>query len=174
MVKATAMQVATFGAGCFWSVELNFQRIPGVVSTCVGYSQGHVENVTYEQVCSGNTGHNEVVQVTFDANTVSYEQLLDAFFNKHDPTTLNRQGNDVGDQYRSGIYYHNEEQKAVAEKSIAKINEKLSGQVVTELEPIRAFSPAEEYHQQYLAKGGRFNRPQSPAKGCTDPIRCYG
>ncbi|KAH7621824.1 hypothetical protein Ndes2526B_g02641 [Nannochloris sp. 'desiccata'] len=174
LVKSTAMQVATFGAGCFWSVELNFQRIPGVVSTSVGYSQGHVENPTYEQVCNGNTGHNEVVQVTFDSNTLSYEELLDAFFNKHDPTTLNRQGNDVGDQYRSGIYYHTEEQKAAAEAAIAKMNEKLSGQVVTELEPIKMFTEAEDYHQQYLAKGGRFNRPQSAAKGCTDPIRCYG
>jgi peptide-methionine (S)-S-oxide reductase len=174
LVKSASMQVATFGAGCFWSVELNFQRVPGVVSTSVGYSQGHVENPTYEQVCSGSTGHNEVVQVTYDSNTVTFEQLLDSFFSKHDPTTLNRQGNDVGDQYRSGIYYHTEEQKVAAEAAIAKMNEKLSGQVVTELEPVRMFTEAEDYHQQYLAKGGRFNRPQSAAKGCNDPIRCYG
>lgn len=174
LVKAANQDVAIFGAGCFWSVELNFQRIPGVISTAVGYSQGHVENVTYEQVCNGDTGHNEVVQVVYDKGEVSYEDLLDAFFAKHDPTTLNRQGNDVGEQYRSGIYYTTEEQRVAAEAAVAKQNEKLSGQVVTEVEPLKNFSEAEQYHQQYLEKGGRFNRPQSAAKGCTDPIRCYG
>lgn len=174
LVKAADQGVATFGAGCFWSVELNFQRIPGVLSTCVGYSQGHVENVTYEQVCNGDTGHNEVVQVVYDKGEASYETLLDAFFNKHDPTTLNRQGNDVGEQYRSGIYYTTEEERIAAEAAVAKQNEKLSGQVVTEVEPLKNFSEAEQYHQQYLEKGGRFGRPQSAAKGCTDPIRCYG
>ena len=174
LVKAKDMELATFGAGCFWSVELAFQRVPGVLDTAAGYCQGAVENVSYEEVCRGNTGHNEVVQVMFDKNEVSYEGLLDVFYNKHDPTMLNRQGNDVGEQYRSGIYYHSEEQKNLAEEVTAKWNEKLSGQVVTEVEPLRNFNRAEEYHQQYLAKGGRFGRPQSPNKGCDDPIRCYG
>ena len=174
LTKASNQEIAVFGAGCFWSVELAFQRLPGVVSTAVGYSQGHVENVTYEEVCSGNSGHNEVVQVVYDKSELSYEALLDAFFAKHDPTTLNRQGNDVGEQYRSGIYYTTEEQRVAAEAAIAKLNEKLSGQVVTEVEALKNFTIAEQYHQQYLEKGGRFNRPQSAAKSCNDPIRCYG
>ena len=174
LCKGENMQMATFGAGCFWSVELVFQRVPGVISTAVGYSQGEKADVTYEEVCSGTTGFNEVVQITYDSSETTYETLLDVFFKKHDPTTLNRQGNDVGEQYRSGIYYHTEEQRKSAEAAVAKMNEKLSGQVVSELEPVRNFQAAEEYHQQYLAKGGRFNRPQSARKGCDDPIRCYG
>ncbi len=125
-------------------------------------------------MCQGNTGHNEVVQVVYDKGEISYDALLDAFFAKHDPTTLNRQGNDVGEQYRSGIYYHTAEQKAAAMAALARYNEKLSGQVVTEIEEIKNFTRAEEYHQQYLSRGGRFGRPQSPAKNCSDPIRCYG
>jgi peptide-methionine (S)-S-oxide reductase len=174
LAKAANMQTATFGAGCFWSVELAFQRLPGIVNTTVGYSQGESTDVTYEQVCSGNTGHNEVVQVNFNPTEISYEKLLEAFFDKHDPTTLNRQGNDVGTQYRSGIYYHTEEQKAVAESALNRMQEKYGGNVVTEIEPITNFCRAEEYHQQYLERGGRFGRPQSAAKGCSDPIRCYG
>lgn len=174
LIKSSKIGKATFGAGCFWGVELVFQRIPGVLATEVGYSQGPIPNPTYEQVCSGNSGHVEVVQVLYNEDSVPYEALLDAFFEKHDPTTLNRQGNDVGEQYRSGIYYHTEAQKQAAERAIAAQNEKYSGQVVTEVEEIKNYSKAEEYHQQYLEKGGRFGRPQSAAKGCTDPIRCYG
>jgi peptide-methionine (S)-S-oxide reductase len=155
-------------------VELEFQRTPGVVSTQVGYSQGHVENATYEDVCGGSSGHNEVVQVRFDPEQISYEALLDVFWAKHDPTTLNRQGNDQGEQYRSGIYVHSPEQRAAAEASMARVNLKYSGQVVTEIEEVANFSAAEEEHQQYLSRGGRFGQAQSAAKRCTDPIRCYG
>lgn len=174
LIKSSKIGKATFGAGCFWGVELSFQRIPGVLSTEVGYSQGPAPNPTYEEVCSGTSGHAEVVQVLYNEDALPYETLLDVFFDKHDPTTLNRQGNDVGEQYRSGIYYHTDAQKQAAEKAIALQNEKYSGQVVTEIEEIKNYSRAEEYHQQYLEKGGRFGRPQSAAKGCTDPIRCYG
>jgi peptide-methionine (S)-S-oxide reductase len=140
----------------------------------VGYCQGQKQGVTYEEVCSGSTGHNEVVLVSYDPDEVPFSNLLEAFFKKHDPTTLNRQGNDVGEQYRSGIYYFDEAQRADAEAAIATLNEKLGGQVVTEVEEIRNYTVAEEYHQQYLEKGGRFGRPQSARKQCTDPIRCYG
>lgn len=174
LVKSDRLGTATFGAGCFWSVELAFQRVPGVVSTEAGYSQGPSAETTYEEVCSGNSGHAEVVQLVYNEDEVSYEALLDVFFEKHDPTMLNRQGNDVGTQYRSGIYTHTEAQRRAAETALARQNEKYSGQVVTEVEPITNFCRAEEYHQQYLEKGGRFGRPQSASKSCTDPIRCYG
>ncbi|KAL4426064.1 hypothetical protein ABPG77_007860 [Micractinium sp. CCAP 211/92] len=173
-IPAAELETAAFGAGCFWGVELVFQRVPGVVQTAVGYSQGRTKNPTYQEVCSGTTGHNEVVQVVYAPAEVSFDQLLDVFWSKHDPTTLNRQGNDVGEQYRSGIYYTTDAQRAAAEASKARQNAKLGGSVVTEIEPIANYSDAEEYHQQYLAKGGRFGQPQSAAKGCTDPIRCYG
>lgn len=174
LTPAANLQRATFGAGCFWGVELAFQRVPGVLKTEVGYSNGEVDNPTYEDVCMGTTGHAEVVQVVYDEKEVPYEQLLEVFWKRHDPTTLNRQGNDVGTQYRSGIYYHTEAQKAVAEKSLAEAQAKFRDQIVTEVVPVNKYYPAEEYHQQYLAKGGRFNNPQSTVKGCTDPIRCYG
>mmetsp|Transcript_25023 Transcript_25023/g.73979 ORF Transcript_25023/g.73979 Transcript_25023/m.73979 type:complete len:233 (-) Transcript_25023:355-1053(-) len=175
-------KLATFAGGCFWGLELAYQRVPGVVSTSVGYTQGHKPGPAYEEVCSGSTGHTEAVQCTYDEKEVDYSQLLDVFFARTDPTTLNRQGNDRGTQYRSGIYYHDEAQKAAAEKKIAEIQAKLqSGEykgagdkVVAELKPAGDYYLAEDYHQQYLSKGGRMGRAQSAAKGCTDTIRCYG
>ena len=173
VVARDKMQQVMFGAGCFWSVELIFQRLPGVLNTTVGYAQGPKPDPTYEEVCSGNTGHVEVVQVTYDPDEVSFDSLLDTFWSKHDPSQLNRQGGDVGTQYRSGIYIYTQEQKAAAEKSkAAKIAS--GAKVVTEIQPAQSLYAAEEYHQQYLAKGGRFGKPQSAKKNCNDPIRCYG
>lgn len=174
LVPVSRSELATFGAGCFWGVELRFQRLPGVLTTEVGYCNGHVKGVTYEQVCQGDSGHAEVVQLRFDPDEVSYERLVEFFFENHDATTLNRQGADVGTQYRSGIYTHSEEQRQVADRVLARMQQKFSGQVVTEVEPIDNYNPAEEYHQQYLEKGGRFGRPQSAKKMCNDPVRCYG
>ncbi|KAG1665390.1 hypothetical protein FOA52_015800 [Chlamydomonas sp. UWO 241] len=173
-VAGDKMAKATFGAGCFWSVELAFQRTPGVISTEVGYCNGETDSPTYEQVCSGNTGHAEVVQVTYNPDEVSYDELLDVFWAKHDPTTKNRQGGDTGTQYRSGIYTHSAEQAAAAAASIKKWQAKFPAKIVTEVAEVAKYTTAEPYHQQYLAKGGRNNNPQSPAKKCTDPIRCYG
>lgn len=173
LVPGARLQTVMFGAGCFWGVELAFQRVPGVVTTSVGYAQGKKENPSYEEVCDGNTGHAEVVQVKYDPAEVSFEQLLDVFWSRHDPTQLNRQGNDVGTQYRSGIYTYTPEQKRAAEESkAAKI--KSGVEIVTEIEEARTFYEAEPYHQQYLSRGGRFGKPQDPSKGCQDPIRCYG
>eukprot|EP00741_Cyanophora_paradoxa_P017377 tig00020964_g16786.t1 len=167
--------VVQFGAGCFWSVELAFQRVPGVIRTAVGYSQGTNKNPTYNDVCTGVTNHNEIVLVEFDPSQVTLEQLCDTFWHKHDPTTPNRAGNDVGTQYRSGIYYYTEEQKTVIEKSRDAHQKTLPRPIVTEVLPAADFYYAEEYHQQYLSeKGGRAGRAQSAAKGCNDPIRCYG
>ncbi|KAG6556999.1 hypothetical protein Mapa_001415 [Marchantia paleacea] len=165
---------ATFGAGCFWSVELAYQRVPGVIKTAVGYSQGHTENPTYEQVCTGRTGHVEVVLVDYNPSEVSYEKLLDVFWKKHDPTQYNRQGNDVGTQYRSGIYYHSPEQETVAKDSLKEMEGKLGKKIATEILPAKTFFMAEDYHQEYLEKGGRGGNKQSARKGCNDPIRCYG
>jgi peptide-methionine (S)-S-oxide reductase len=148
---------ATFGAGCFWGVEAAFRQIEGVTATEVGYAGGHTENPTYEEVCSHTTGHAEVVQVTYDPDRVSYEQLLDVFWGKHDPTQLNRQGWDIGDQYRSVIFVHDEEQRAAAERSKAELD--ASGRyrkpIVTQIEQAPTFYPAEDYHQRYLEKQGR-------------------
>jgi len=170
------MGLATFAAGCFWGVELAFQRVPGVLSTAVGYAQGEAQAPTYEGVCSGKTGHTEAVRVVFDPNVVSFEQLLDTFWERvgRNATTLNKTGNDEGTQYRSGIYYHNEEQQRLAEKSALSLQMSLGQPVVTEVQTASPFWMAEEYHQQYLEKGGRLDNGQSAAKGCTDPIRCYG
>ncbi len=146
-----------------------YQRIPGVLSTKVGYTQGHVVNPTYRQVCNGNTGHTEAIQLQFDPTVVTYRELLSVFWERYDHTTLNQQGNDVGTQYRSGVYYHSDEQKAVAEETKVD-HEKLIGQrVVTEVLPAAVFFDAEDYHQQYLSKGG-----QCSDKGDDSPIRCYG
>ena len=148
---------ATFGAGCFWGVEAAYRQIPGVISTAVGYLGGTMENPTYYDVCSGRTGHAEVVEVTYDPERVTYDDLLTVFWENHDPTTPNRQGPDVGDQYRSAIFYHTPEQKAEAEAAIAKLN--ASGRyrrpIVTEVTAAPTFYRAEDYHQQYLAKRGR-------------------
>jgi len=149
-------ELATFGAGCFWGVEAAFRRLPGVVATQVGYCGGHTQNPTYHDVCGHQTGHAEVVQVEFDPTQVSYEQLLDVFWANHNPTQLNRQGPDVGDQYRSAIFTHSDEQRTAAEASKERLaaSGKFSRPIVTTIEPAPEFWRAEEYHQQYLEKRG--------------------
>jgi peptide-methionine (S)-S-oxide reductase len=145
------LEKATFGAGCFWCVEAVFQDLKGVQQVVSGYAGGTVENPTYRQVCNGTTGHAEVIQISFEPEIISYEDLLYIFWRTHDPTTLNRQGADVGSQYRSAIFYHDEQQKAIAEKS--KQETEASGlwpqPIVTEIVPFRNFYPAEDYHQNY-------------------------
>ena len=148
---------ATFGAGCFWHVEALFRQVKGVKSTTVGYLGGSLKDPTYEDVCSGQTGHAEVVQVEYDPNVISYDDLLTVFWNNHDPTTLNRQGPDVGDQYRSAVFFHDAEQEAVAKISKEKLqnSDKLKGRkIVTEIVPASSFYKAEDYHQQYFEKCG--------------------
>lgn len=149
-------QLATFGAGCFWGVEEAFRKLPGVFETAVGYSGGKKENPSYEEVCSDLTGHAEVVQITYNPEEVSYKNLLKIFWENHNPTQLNRQGPDVGSQYRSVIFYHDEAQKAIAEESKAELEVKqvFHNPIVTSIEPAKPFYKAEEYHQQYLAKRG--------------------
>ena len=146
---------ATFGAGCFWGVEAAFRQIEGVTRTRVGYSGGTLENPTYEDVCSHTTGHAEVVEVTYDPERVTYEQLLDVFWGKHDPTQLNRQGWDVGDQYRSVIFFHDEDQREAAARAKAHEQSRWSAPIVTQIETAQTFFEAEDYHQQYLEKQGR-------------------
>jgi peptide-methionine (S)-S-oxide reductase len=150
------MERATFAAGCFWGVEADFRAIDGVTDVLVGYTGGSTPNPTYQQVCSDRTGHAEAVEVTFDPARVSFEQLLAAFWEMHDPTTPNRQGPDVGSQYRSAIFYHSEAQKAAAEASKAALERsgRYKGPVVTEIVPASTFWRAEDYHQQYVAKRG--------------------
>jgi peptide-methionine (S)-S-oxide reductase len=150
------MEKATFGAGCFWGVEATFRQTTGVIATRVGYLGGTLENPTYEDVCRKDTGHAEVVEVTFDPAIISFEKLLDVFWSSHNPTTLNRQGPDVGTQYRSAVFYHDEAQKHAAELSKAKLNEsrRFKDPVVTEVTPTSTFYAAEEYHQRYLEKRG--------------------
>ncbi|CAI0447485.1 unnamed protein product [Linum tenue] len=169
-------ELAQFGGGCFWGVEIAFQRVPGVAKTEVGYSQGHLPDPDYRAVCTGTTNHVEVVRVQFDPRVCPYANLLALFWSRVDPSTLNRQGNDAGTQYRSGIYYYNENQARLAQESKeAKQSELKEGKkVVTEILPAKRFYRAEEYHQQYLEKGGGRGNRQSAAKGCNDPIRCYG
>lgn len=145
---------ATFAAGCFWGVEAEFRQIPGVIATTVGYTGGRTEHPTYEQVCSHTTGHAEAVLVEFDPAQVSYDELLDAFWRLHDPTQLNRQGPDVGDQYRSAIFFHSPEQEAAAKASKEAAQEGFSKPIVTEITTAPAFWPAEDYHQRYLEKRG--------------------
>jgi peptide-methionine (S)-S-oxide reductase len=147
---------ATFGAGCFWGVEATFRAIPGVEDAAVGYAGGKTENPTYEDVCSHATGHAEVVQLEFDPTVVSYDHLLDVFWSNHNPTTLNRQGPDVGDQYRSVIFYHSPEQKAAAEASKERLENsgRFKQPIVTLIQPAPAFYRAEDYHQRYLEKRG--------------------
>ncbi|MBI4055210.1 MAG: peptide-methionine (S)-S-oxide reductase MsrA [Elusimicrobia bacterium] len=148
------MTQATFGAGCFWGVEAAFRKVAGVVSTQVGYMGGTLEDPTYEQVCTGRTGHSEVVHIEYDPRRVSYEELLDVFWKIHDPTALNRQGPDVGTQYRSVLFFHNLEQETVAKASAERLQESgaLKKPIVTEIMSAGPFYRAEEYHQQYLAK----------------------
>ena len=148
------VEKATFGAGCFWQVEIEFANTPGVLGTAVGYLGGTLENPSYEQVCTGQTGHAEVVQVEFDPEQVSYDKLLDTFWDLHDPTQLNRQGPDVGAQYRSAIFFHSPEQEAAALASKQRIQSRYRRPVVTEITPASEFYRAEEYHQRYLEKRG--------------------
>ncbi len=143
---------ATFGAGCFWQVEMAYRETPGVIDTAVGYEGGHTENPTYEQVCSGTTGHAEVTQVTFDPERVSYEELVEKFWAVHDPTQMNRQGPDVGDQYRTAIFTHSDEQAEIARRSLERAQESFRKPIVTTIEPATGFWRAEEYHQCYLQK----------------------
>jgi peptide-methionine (S)-S-oxide reductase len=145
---------ATFGAGCFWGVEAAFRKLDGVIATAAGYAGGDVDNPTYEQVCSHATGHAEVVEVTYDPEKLPYEALLAVFWANHDPTQLNRQGPDVGDQYRSVIFVHDAEQRAAAEASRDRVQERLTKPVVTQIEDAPTFWPAEDYHQQFLEKRG--------------------
>jgi peptide-methionine (S)-S-oxide reductase len=147
------MALATFGAGCFWCVEAAFQQLKGVSSVVSGYSGGIVENPTYKQVCTGTTGHAEVCQIEYDPESITYEELLEVFFDIHDPTTLNRQGNDVGTQYRSVIFYHNEDQKNQAEKVKAELDTKgvWKNPIITEILPVSVFYKAEDYHQNYYS-----------------------
>jgi peptide-methionine (S)-S-oxide reductase len=146
---------ATFGAGCFWGVEAAFRQIEGVTRTRVGYTGGTLDNPTYEDVCSHRTGHAEVVEVTYDPERVSYDELLEVFWHKHDPTQLNRQGWDIGDQYRSVVFVHDGEQREAALQSKAHEQSSLSAPIVTQIEPAETFYEAEDYHQQYLEKRGR-------------------
>lgn len=148
------LEVATLGGGCFWCMEAVFDDLEGVEDVVSGYSGGHKENPTYQEVCTGTTGHAEVVQIKFDPDVISYADILRVFFSVHDPTTLNRQGNDIGTQYRSVIFYHSEEQKREAEKIISEITEAriYDNPIVTEVTAFKNFYPAEDYHQEYFAK----------------------
>ena len=160
---------ATISAGCFWSVELAFQRLPGVLSTEVGYTNGQVANPTYNQVCTGTTGHTEAVKIEFNPEEISFGALLKTFWSVHDATTLNRQKNDIGTQYRSGIYTHSDSEKKMALASKEAAQAVFKHPIVTEIEEAGVWYPAEDYHQKYLEKGG-----QCSSKGCSDNIRCYG
>jgi peptide-methionine (S)-S-oxide reductase len=147
-------ETATFGAGCFWGVEYVFERVPGVIGTQVGYAGGHTDDPTYRDVCSHTTGHAEVVRVEFDPSVVGYEQLLEVFWAMHDPTQVNRQGPDVGDQYRSAIFTDSEEQRRIALASRERAQERFDRPIATEIVPAGPFWPAEEYHQRYYDKNG--------------------
>ena len=151
------MSIATFAAGCFWGVEAAFRRLDGVIETAVGYTGGHSPEPSYEEVCSGQTGHAEAVRVTFDPERIGYDQLLEVFWTTHDPTQLNRQGPDIGTQYRSAIFTHGPEQDAAARTSLARQAETgyAGRRIVTEIVPAEVFYMAEDYHQQYLEKRGR-------------------
>ena len=148
------MEKATFGAGCFWQVEVEFRKVPGVTDTAVGYLGGDYENPSYEDVCTGRTGHAEVVQIEFDPERVSYDELLEKLWDLHDPTTLNRQGPDIGTQYRSAIFFHSPEQEAAARAAKERAQTRFRKPIVTEIAPASTFYRAEEYHQRYLEKRG--------------------
>ncbi len=158
-MESTDQRIATLGGGCFWCVEAVFDELKGVVGVESGYSGGTVPNPTYQEVCTGKTGHAEVVQITFNPQSISYRDILRIYFTVHDPTTLNRQGNDVGTQYRSVIFYHDEEQERIAKEVMKEIEaEKIwTGPIVTELSPFTVFYEAEDYHQEYFA-----NNPNQP------------
>eukprot|EP00764_Aduncisulcus_paluster_P010203 gnl/Carplike_NY0171/3502_a4732_354.p1 GENE.gnl/Carplike_NY0171/3502_a4732_354~~gnl/Carplike_NY0171/3502_a4732_354.p1 ORF type:complete len:186 (-),score=12.80 gnl/Carplike_NY0171/3502_a4732_354:113-646(-) len=143
------IQIATFGGGCFWCIDAAFRRVKGVLNVSSGYAGGEIENPSYQQICTGLTGHAEVVQLDFDSSVVSYNTLLEMFFTLHDATQLNRQGNDVGTQYRSVIYYHDEQQKTESQAMIDALQKQIREPIVTELSPLSNFYPAEQYHQDY-------------------------
>jgi len=155
-VNMTGMETITFGAGCFWCVEAVFQQIEGVVKVESGYSNGQTKNPSYKEVCTGNTGHAEVVQVTFDPKKVSFDTILEIFWKTHDPTTLNRQGGDAGTQYRSGVFYSNEAQKVAAQSWLKKLNDEhvFPNPIVTEITALSNYSKAEDYHQDYYDLNG--------------------
>lgn len=161
---STSTEIATFGGGCFWCVEAVYQQTPGVLRVVSGYAGGHVADPTYEQVCSGTTGHAEVAQITFDPSVVSYDELLTLFWKAHDPTTLNRQGADVGTQYRSAIFTHSDAQRDAAERSKSAAQKDFAEAIVTEIRPLDRFFPAEDYHQNYY-------RQHSNAPYCLFVIR---
>ena len=146
------MEIAVLGLGCFWGPEIKFSKLKGVIKTEVGYCGGDSKEVTYKEVCTGNTNHAEVVKLDFDPEVISYKKILDFFFEIHDPTTLNSQGPDFGTQYRSEIFYLNNKQKEISENTIEKMNSTLSGKVVTKSSLLKNYCPAEEYHQRYLEK----------------------
>ena len=146
------MEIAILGLGCFWGPEIKFSKLKGVIKTEVGYCGGNSKETTYKEVCTGNTNHAEVVKLDFDPKIISYEKILKYFFEIHDPTTLNSQGPDFGTQYRSEIFYLNDAQKETAKKILEKINQNLSGKVVTNISLVKNYCPAEEYHQRYLEK----------------------
>lgn len=150
------MEIATFGNGCFWCTEAVFQQLKGVEKVEPGYAGGHVDNPTYKQVCSATTGHAEVIQITYNPDEISYDELLQVFWETHDPTTLNRQGNDVGPQYRSVIFYHDEEQRALAEKYKQELDKSgaFDNPIVTAIEPLSNYYPAENYHKNYFINNG--------------------
>lgn len=154
---AEQSQTATFAAGCFWGVQYYFDQVPGVLKTTAGYTGGHVDNPSYEAVCTHTTGHAEAVQINYDPQKISYETLLKQFFRMHDPTQLNRQGPDIGDSYRSAIFYNSETQKKTAQKMIDELNSsgKFRKPIVTTLEPAATFWPAEDYHQKFTERTGR-------------------
>ncbi len=152
------MEKAIFAAGCFWGVEAAFRRVDGVVSTTVGYTGGSFDNPTYEDVCTGRTGHAEAVEIELDPARVTYEQLLDLLWEVHDPTTPNRQGRDFGTQYRSAIFFHGPEQEAAARASKERASDRFREPIVTEIAPAQTFYKAEDYHQQYLEKRGAARR----------------
>ena len=146
------MEIAVLGLGCFWGPEIKFSKLEGVIKTEVGYCGGDSKETTYKEICTGNTNHAEVVKLDFDPEVISYEKILDFFFEIHDPTTLNSQGPDFGTQYRSEIFYLSDKQKIISENVIQKVNSNLSGEVVTKLSLLKNYCPAEEYHQRYLEK----------------------
>ncbi len=154
MESKGAIEIATLGGGCFWCLEPAFVQLVGVEQVVVGYSGGELPNPTYDQVCSGTTGHAEVARIHFDPQIISFRDILEVFFTIHDPTTLNRQGNDVGPQYRSAIFYHSDEQRRIAEEIIRELDDSgaWGSKIVTEVRPFSAFFKAEEYHQDYYAK----------------------
>lgn len=156
MTTSSTTEKATFAAGCFWGVEEEFRRIPGVLEAISGYTGGHTENPSYEDVCTGTTGHAEAVEVTYDPSQVNFDTLLNVFWENHNPTTPNRQGPDIGTQYRSAIFTHSDEQQAAAMRSKEALEKsgKWNKPVVTQIEPAKPFYKAEEYHQQYLRKRG--------------------